>query len=117
LYQAVVQNDTCAAYLSNSVKITILPLPIIDAGNDTSIYQGEPVKLNGSGSGTPLWYPAASLDTADIFTPLAKIDNSTFYFLTLTDTNSCVNRDSVFITVNVKEFNGMVSNFFTPNGD
>lgn len=120
LYQAVVQNDTCAASISTSVEITVLPLPTVNAGDDTAIYAGEALQLNGVGAGTPLWIPAASLDSIDIFTPLATPGNSTLYILTVTDTNSCVNQDSVFITVNtiaVEQFKGIVSNLFTPNGD
>lgn len=120
LYQAIVQNDTCSGSLSNSVEITVLPLPVVNAGVDTSIYQGDSLQLSGAGAGIPLWTPAASLDSADIFTPLAIPGSSTLYILTVTDTNSCVNQDSVFITVNsvaVEQFPGVVSNLFTPNGD
>lgn len=120
LYQAVVQNDTCSSSLSNTVEITVFPLPVVNAGIDTSIFLGDSLKLNGIGVGIPLWTPAASLDSADILTPLAIPGSSTLYILTVTDTNSCVNQDSVFITVNtipVEKFKGIVSNLFTPNGD
>lgn len=116
-YKVIVQNASCPSDTTNSVEITVLPLPIVSAGNDTTIFHGESLKLNGVGTGTPLWSPAASLDSTDILKPIATPNNPTLYILTLTDANSCVNRDSVFITVNVKQFNGVVSNLFTPNAD
>ncbi len=116
-YEAIVKNGSCKSDTCNHVSITVLPLPIVNAGKDTVIYQGESAKLNGSGVGTPIWAPVTGLDSTNIFKPVASPNNSIIYILTVTDANSCKNADSVRITVNVKQFSGIVSNLFTPNGD
>ena len=117
LYKAIVKNDSCADDTTASVVIKVLPLPIVSAGNDTIIFKGESVKLKGIGSGSPLWTTNSYIDSVAIFTPSVSPDQSSWCFLTVKDSNSCVNKDSVFITVTVKQFNGIVTNLFTPNGD
>ena len=92
-------------------------MPIAIAGNDLSIPQGNPLILNGSGSGTPAWSPTVNLDNPAIFSPTANPDSTIAYVLTVTDINGCINSDTVIITVVFSEFNGLVSNYFSPNGD
>jgi gliding motility-associated-like protein len=116
-YEAVVKYGACVSDTSNHVVITVLPLPLVNSGDDTAIYEGGSLKLKGQGVGIPLWEPSAGLDSIHIFTPLASPGSSTIYVLTLTDSNSCVNKDSILITLKIKQFNGVISNLFTPNGD
>lgn len=115
-YEVVLQNGTCPADTSVPAALTIVPNPV-NAGVDTTIAMGESVVLNGSGNGTALWTPSAGIDSATVFTPTATPAATTQYVLTVTDNNNCITADSVLITVYSLEFDGMVSNLFTPNGD
>lgn len=116
LYKAIVKNGTCNSDTSGFAAITIVPNPV-NAGNDTTIIQGQSVILNGTGNGTALWTPSLGLDSIHIFKPAASPQATTLYLLTVTDNHSCVSTDSVLITVRLLEFSGFVSNLFTPNGD
>lgn len=116
-YAAIVQSGSCSIDTAASATITILPPFPVFAGNDTSITAGQTLALNGTGSGTPIWTPAATLSSATIYTPTATPTATTTYVLTVTDINGCVNSDAITVTVVQLSFNGMVSNLFTPNGD
>lgn len=115
-YQAIVKNGTCPNDTTLPVTISIVPNPVTTI-NDTTIVQGTSIHLSGTGNGTAVWTPAIGLDTATIFNPLATPLVTTQYTITVTDNNSCVTTDSVLVTIFVLEFNGMVANLFTPNGD
>ena len=117
MYAAIVQSGSCAIDTATAVTITVLaPFPVF-AGNDTSINAGQSVVLNGSGSGTPFWTPAATLSSNIVFNPTATPTSTTTYVLAVTDINGCVKSDAVVVTVVSPIFNGIVSNLFTPNGD
>lgn len=116
-YQAVVQSGVCAIDTTAYVSITVLAPSPVNAGTDTTITQGQTITLNGSGAGVPLWIPSTGLSSATVFNPAATPNNTTAYILTVTDINNCINADTVIITVNMLEYNGMISNLFTPNAD
>lgn len=117
LFEAVVQSANCSIDTTNKIKITVIPPNMVNAGPDTTIYQGQLVSLNGSGNGTPLWLPSAGLDNPGILNPIASPVTTTNYILTVTDMNMCVNSDTMIITVLPLEFDGMITNVFSPNGD
>lgn len=117
LFSVVVKNNTCPSDTSLPVLINVLPAIIINAGNDTSILLGESLTLSGAGNGSLNWSPSNSLNNPYIFNPVSTPASSTTYTLTVTDTNGCSSSDNVTITVLLPEFDGMVSNLFTPNGD
>jgi gliding motility-associated-like protein len=117
LYKAVVQSAICSIDTTPSLNIFVInPFPV-NAGNDTTISQGQSVALSGTGVGSPIWSPSANLNAASIYTPIATPDITTYYILSVTDINSCVNSDTVLITVIPIEFEGIISNVFSPNGD
>jgi len=117
LFTAVVQSGACAMDTANTITISVLPQNIISAGNDTTITQGQTITLNGSGTGTVLWSPATGLSSTTILNPSANPQITTNYILSITDINGCVTTDNVVITVVPLQYNGMISNLFTPNGD
>lgn len=79
---------------SDTVNVTVYPLPPVNAGTDTSVCAGDPVTLSGSGAISYSWNNGVSDGIA--FVPAA----TTTYTLTGTDNNNCQNTDSVTITVN-----------------
>lgn len=117
-YAAIIQNGTCAADTTVSITINVFPPPpAVNAGLDITIQPGQSVALNGIGTGTPLWSPATSLDNPLIFSPIATPLSTTNYILFVADTNSCLNTDTVQITIVQPKFSGFISNYFSPNGD
>ena len=119
-YQAVIQSGRCDIDTSNTVTLTVHPINIISAGNDTTIIIGESTILNGSGIGIPSWDPIEDLDDYLILTPLATPLITTTYVLSITDNNSCFNTDTVIVTIEDTNTIGIeitITNLFTPNGD
>lgn len=117
LFGAIIQSANCSIDTTNKIKINIFPQYPVNAGLDTIISQGQSATLNGSGSGAPLWLPSAGLNNPGVFNPIATPVVSTNYILTVTDVNSCINSDTVLITVLPLTFDGLITNVFSPNGD
>ncbi len=85
---------------SDTVTISINPLPIVDAGVDTSICIGDTIQLNATGAATYTWIPNSNINNPNIANPFVFPTTTSTYFVTGTDTNGCINMDSVIITVN-----------------
>ena len=117
LFEAVVQSANCSIDTTNKIKITVISPNIVNAGRDTIITQGQTVALNGTGTGSPLWSPSTGLDNSGIFNPNASPATTTNYILSVTDMNLCINSDTMIITVIPLEFDGEITNVFSPNGD
>ncbi|MBE0640402.1 MAG: hypothetical protein IH599_00095, partial [Bacteroidales bacterium] len=60
-YTVTASNGTCQAI--DSVRVTVVPLPLADAGADTSVCEGDSVRLQASGGTTYLWSPSPSLSS------------------------------------------------------
>jgi hypothetical protein len=75
------------------------------AGNDKQICYGFSSMLNGSAwGGEPdysyEWSPTTGLNNPNIATPIANPTSTTFYTLTVTDANGCVETSNASVTVN-----------------
>jgi gliding motility-associated-like protein len=100
----------------DTITITVLEKPNVNAGEDVTINQGESVQLNATGEGNFIWLPGDFLSNAFISNPVANPLNTINYVLELTGSNGCSASDSV--TVNVTHIHQIiVPNAFTPNGD
>ncbi len=86
---------------TDTVKVSVLPLPDIKLTNDTGICINGSVMLqaNVAGNNSYNWYPSAGLSNENIYNPVASPADSTKYFVTVTNNNNCKSIDSV--TVNV----------------
>ncbi|MDF2437334.1 MAG: hypothetical protein K0Q95_1710 [Bacteroidota bacterium] len=117
LFGAIVKNNSCPADTSSFSLINVRNPVLVNAGTDTSIQAGESVVLNGTSGGASIWSPSTGLSSVYILNPDAQPTVTTVYTLTVTDSIGCTGTDNVVITIIPEEFNGMVSNLFTPNGD
>ena len=91
---------------TDSLQVTVNDLPNVDAGNDTSICDGESLALTASGALTYNW--DNNITNATAFTPIS----TTLYTVTGTDNNGCNNTDQVTITINNNPLVSLSS--FTP---
>lgn len=92
-YQAiVVNNDGCSD--STDVGITVHSIPSIHAGMDSELCIGQTVSLYGTGNGTITW--GQGLPNNSSVTP----STTKKYVAHIEDVNSCMNTDTVEITVN-----------------
>ena len=91
---SVIVTDANGCQNSDSVEITVNPLPTVNAGTDLTICQGESITLTASGANTYLWNNNVSNNIA--FTPT----NTCLYVVTGTDVNGCQDLDTVDVTIN-----------------
>jgi len=113
------QDSTCIAY-SNELVVDVYPLPTAYAGEDTTVYIGASVQLEGEGGLDYLWSPDSSLNCATCQNPLATVFETTPYALLVSDANGCKDLDTVVIFID-REINPrdvlFIPNAITPNGD
>ncbi|MBL0913479.1 MAG: T9SS type A sorting domain-containing protein, partial [Bacteroidia bacterium] len=89
------QYVTDAAGCSDSATVTIdvLPLPVVNAGNDQTVCPGNQVTLSGSGANTYTW--SGGITDGVPFTPATTAN----YTVTGTAANGCQNTDMVTVTL------------------
>lgn len=116
VYSVTVTDTITLCSSMDSITITVFPLPVANAGVDTTITLGRSIQLNATGGTSYLWTPATGLSSASVADPVASPAATTEYVLTVTDENGCTDMDSIKITVE-SNFDFMISNTMTPNGD
>lgn len=96
----VIVTDANGCINSDTVNVTVNPLPSIDAGPDLDVCIGSSVTMNATGTGSFLWSPNTDLSSNTVEDPVASPTASLTYTVTLTDANNCVASDQVTVTVN-----------------
>ena len=102
---------------SDTVSVIVNPLPSAFAGNDVAICFGDTTTLTATGGLNYNWSPTDSLSN-----PLNDITQAfpiitTEYIVTVTDTNGCIQSDSIAITVNELPIGDAVADVTICNGD
>lgn len=99
------------------VTVTIIPTPLINAGIDTTMKEGETATLHGSGGYFYDWTPNATLTYPQTAHPNAEPKETTEYILLGSDiSHSCYATDTVIVNV-IKSDEPIFYNTFTPNQD
>lgn len=100
VYQVIV-TDINGCKDTASTNVTVHPLPPVSAGNDVSICQTGSVILNAGGATTYVWNTIPSGAPHNGSSWSVSPSATTTYFVTGTDGNSCVAKDTVVVTVNL----------------
>jgi len=83
----------------DSVKVTVNPLPVVNAGPDAAVCAGVPTTLTASGAATYSWSPGTGLSSTTGATVTANPASTTTYTVTGTSAAGCVATDQVTVTV------------------
>lgn len=83
----------------DSVTISTINLPIINAGADKFICEGESVQIFVTGGVSYVWNTDPTLSSTTISNPFASPLNTTTYTVEGTDINGCSNTDQVIVNV------------------
>jgi gliding motility-associated-like protein len=98
------------------ITVNVRPEIIANAGNDTAIVTGQPLKLHGSGSDFFAWSPETGLNSTSVSDPVAIVNRNISYVLKTFNSSGCFDLD----TINVQVFQTMpdifVPNAFAPGG-
>jgi gliding motility-associated-like protein len=84
---------------SDTVSVTVNPLPAVTTGPDKLICAGEAVQLSASGAQSYNWTPGTLLDDATLAQPSARLDTPVTFVVRGTDANGC--QDTAQQTVSV----------------
>ncbi len=90
VYWVSVSDGTCAAV--DSVSVTVLPLPPVSAGPDTSFCMGDSITLTATGASAYLWNTSETTLSVKVAPSLPAM-----YYVTGTDGN-CFATDTVVVT-------------------
>ncbi len=83
---------------TDSVIISLAPMPVANAGTDTAVCEGVSVQLNGLGGADYMWSPSTVTNTTTS-NPVANPVVTTTYTLTVVDANKCTANDNIVIVV------------------
>jgi gliding motility-associated-like protein len=98
--QLIAASNGCADTVNKTVVIH--PLPIINAGKDTSVCMNTAFQLQASGADTYTWSPPDYLSCTNCANPLSDPADNIKYIVQGKTTFGCQATDSVFITVHKK---------------
>lgn len=77
----------------------IHPIPVVNAGLDTSICKSNSITLNATGATTYTWNFDPSLSCLNCATPIAKPDTKATYMVTGKTAFGCVDTDTIMVNV------------------
>lgn len=87
-------------YINTQQVCSITPPVAMASVSNPLICLGNATQLNATGGLTYQWDNVASLDNANIATPIATPSTSTTYTVTITDANGCLDTDQIMVTIN-----------------
>jgi len=115
-YGVIVSDLNCTG--KDSIHVKVNALPVVYAGADTTIIKGKSIQLFCSQSGTFLWSPSSGLSCATCCNTVVAPEETTAYVIMITDTNGCVNFDTLIVNVDQEKDSGIfIPNVFSPNND
>ena len=93
-----IDNNSCSS--TKNIKITVNPLPLANAGNDTSICYGTSVNLHATGGIDYKWGLSPDLSNLYVSNPTAFPQSTTNYIVTVKNSYGCSMTDTIKVIVN-----------------
>lgn len=84
---------------TDSLRITVHPLPVIDVGPDFVMCENDTVQLTATGAATYAWAPPTGLSNPNSGNPLTYPSADITYIVTGTDIYGCRDQDTLTIDV------------------
>ena len=92
---SVLVADTFGCTDADTISISVLPIPFVNAGPDQEYCGAQPVTLSSTPATSYLWLPGNGTTQSIQVMPLSATD----YILRVTDSNGCQNQDTVRVAV------------------
>jgi gliding motility-associated-like protein len=96
-------NNSCANIDSVTVVVNPLPVVTVDGGSGVGIAificRGDTATLTATGGNSYVWTPPININNALTSSPEVYPDNTSTYYVSVTDANGCVNNDSIIVNV------------------
>lgn len=102
----------------DTVLVKVYPPIMANAGpRDTSVVEGEPLQLSGSGGAFYKWEPPLFLTNSGTSNPVSLPQNNIEYVLTVSNEAGCVGTDTILVKLYFVTPDFYIPNAFSPNGD
>lgn len=98
-YTVAVGVTGCSKLKTDTVVVTVRPLPPLTVTNDTLICNIDTLQLTGTGVGNFVWSPNYMISSTTAQNPFVSPDVPTLYKVRLTDGFGCFSDDSVYVDV------------------
>lgn len=82
--------------------LEVFPLPVINAGSDTTICLGDTAQLNANGGISYIWNTTPYLTCLNCSSPMASPQTYFNFVVKGTDVNNCTNTDTVAVKIKTK---------------
>lgn len=115
-FRVIVSNGVCPPDTSNTIEISILPVPLVTVSPDTSVLLGESVSIWAAGGDTGMWEDSEFLNDPNSNSPTVTPDSTQYFYYGAIDANGCVSIDSVLVEV-LPPLMIDIKNVVTTNGD
>ncbi len=105
---------------TDSVSVSVFPVPAVNAGPDITIPAGSSTPLNANQSADVVgitWTPVTGLSCTTCPDPIATPKKKTAYTVTVINNGGCINTDQITVFVTCDNSNIFVPNTFSPDGD
>ncbi|HEY8972248.1 MAG TPA: gliding motility-associated C-terminal domain-containing protein, partial [Puia sp.] len=102
------------------VRVTVLPVPVVNAGADVEVLAGASVDLNATGSADIVswtWTPSQYLSCTGCANPVVQPKQTMQYIVTGTNKDGCSASDTVIVKLACDAARVGVPSSFSPNGD
>ena len=96
----VLVTDINGCKQSDSVVVTVNPLPVVTTSGNTAICIGSSTTISANGGISYLWTPNDALSSNTAQNPTANPQGTTTYSVNVTDANGCTNDANLTVTVN-----------------
>jgi gliding motility-associated-like protein len=115
----------CPKLVTDTVQITVVKLPVVFAGNDTSVVVNQPLQFSGfvneDANGIAYkWNPSLFLNNPNIANPIGVFNasrDSITYTFTATTSIGCQSSDNMVVRIYKTTPDIFVPTAFTPNND
>ena len=91
----VIVNKNYGCRNSDTITVTMKPIPYAFAGNDTAICQGNSIALHVVGEGNYAFYWNHNVFQGEPFVPIT----TQYYTATVIGSNACTNKDSILVSL------------------
>lgn len=108
--------DSNNCVYSDSITISVYDKPLAFANDDTTIFNGEVIDIGAMGGLNYLWTQNISLSCNNCQYPTVSPNDTTVYYVLITDSNDCTVFDTIVVNVLYNPFLEKPL-AFTPNGD
>jgi len=109
--------NACSSTTTITVKVNPPPLLTVSADQTIIIGNSTTLSVTTPQNETYQWTPDNTLSCNNCLHPTALPQQTTTYYITVTDSNGCTTRDSITITVKTICGNFYIPTAFSPNAD